>query len=90
MRPLDLLGYFGSVLVVLSLATGSVLRLRWLNLAGALAGAAYGVWLAAPPVVALNGVVAVLDAWHLARLYGVLPRWLARGGGGDDEVPAEA
>lgn len=47
----------------------SVLRLRWLNLAGALLLVAYGVWLGAAPVVLLNLFIAAADAYYLFRMY---------------------
>jgi hypothetical protein len=64
----ELIGYAASALVAVSLLTSNVLRLRVLNLAGALVFVVYaamaGVW----PVLAVNAFIAVIDAWHIVRL----------------------
>lgn len=64
----ELVGYAGSVLIVVSLMMRSVLRLRWINLAGALVFAVYGLLIAAPPVWVVNGAIVVIDIYHLAQL----------------------
>ncbi len=65
---IELIGYAASALVAVSLLTSNVLRLRVLNLAGALVFVVYaalaGIW----PVLAVNAFIAVIDAWHIARL----------------------
>ena len=64
----ELIGYAGSALIVVSLMMRSVLRLRWINLAGALVFAVYGALIAAPPVWVVNGAIVVIDIYHLAQL----------------------
>jgi hypothetical protein len=44
----EILGYVASLLVAASLMMSGVRRLRWINLAGSLAFAAYGLWLRDP------------------------------------------
>jgi hypothetical protein len=65
---LELVGWTGSALVILSLAQARVLRFRVLNLAGALLATAYngvlGIW----PFAAMNAVIAVIDVYWLRRL----------------------
>ncbi|HET7901981.1 MAG TPA: hypothetical protein VFL59_12415 [Candidatus Nanopelagicales bacterium] len=65
---LELVGWTGSALVILSLAQARVLRFRVLNLAGALLATAYngvlGIW----PFAAMNAVIAVIDLYWLRRL----------------------
>lgn len=65
---MDVIGWLGSAILVVSLAQTRVLRFRVLNLAAALLlvvfNAAIGVW----PMVALNVVIAGLDGWVLLRL----------------------
>jgi len=68
MPVLEIIGWVGSVLVVVSLMQARVLRFRWLNFAGSVIAAAYnavvGIW----PFAAMNGVIAVIDAYWLWRL----------------------
>lgn len=65
------MGYVGSGLIVVSLMMRSVLRLRVVNLVGALVFTLYGLLIDAWPVVALNGAIVLIDAWFLREL---LPR----------------
>lgn len=67
---LTAIGWGGSALVVLSLLQTRVRRLRWLNLTGAVVLAGYNLALAVWPMVALNVVVAVVNAVQLVRLLG--------------------
>ena len=64
----ELIGYLASALVAVSLLTSNVLRLRALNLAGALIFVLYGALAGAWPVFAVNLFVAVVDLWHIIRL----------------------
>lgn len=67
----EVVGYVGSGLIVLSLMMRSVLRLRVINLVGALVFTVYGVLIDAWPVVGLNGAIVLIDAWYLREM---LPR----------------
>lgn len=62
---IDLLGFAGSSLIVLSLTMKSIVRLRLVGIAGASVFIAYGLWLGAWPVVATNVVTLTV---HLVRL----------------------
>ncbi|WP_431836114.1 hypothetical protein [Cellulomonas sp. Y8] len=68
MPVLEIIGWVGSVLVVVSLMQARVLRFRWLNFAGSVIATAYntivGIW----PFAAMNAVIAVIDAYWLCRL----------------------
>ena len=66
---LELVGWIGSALVILSLAQARVLRFRWLNLAGAVLAVLYNVVLSIWPFAAMNAVIAVIDVYWLTRLY---------------------
>lgn len=65
---LEVVGWLGSAVLVWSLAQARVLRFRVLNLVASVVltgyNAALGVW----PMVALNAVITVIDAWYIARL----------------------
>jgi GNAT superfamily N-acetyltransferase len=42
-------------------------RLRWINLAGALAFTIYGVWIESIPVALLNLLIVGINVWYLVR-----------------------
>lgn len=65
---LDALGWAGSVLLVVSLLQARVMRFRTLNLIASIVltvfNAAIQVW----PMVAMNGVLALINAFYLVKL----------------------
>jgi hypothetical protein len=65
---LEIVGWIGSALVILSLAQARVLRFRVLNLAGAVLAVVYNVALAIWPFAAMNAIIAVIDVYWLRRL----------------------
>lgn len=64
----ELIGYLASALVAVSLLTSNVLRLRVLNLAGAVVFVIYAGLTRAWPVLAVNLFVAGIDLWHIIAL----------------------
>jgi hypothetical protein len=72
---LELVGYLASVLVAVSLMMRSVLRLRVINLLGALVFTVYGVLIAAYPVAAVNLLIVGINLWHLRRMLGSRERF---------------
>jgi len=64
----EVIGYAGSVLVALSLMMNSLVRLRWINLAGALFFAVYGLLVGAYPVLVVNGFIVLVNVWYLVRM----------------------
>jgi len=67
---LEVFGYLASAVTVASLMMSNIWRLRWLNLGGALALLVYSSFLRAWPLVAVNGFIALVDAYHLWMLAG--------------------
>ncbi len=65
----DLLGFAGSGLIVLSLTMKSIVRLRIVGLAGAMIFVSYGLLLGAWPVVVTNIVTL---SFHIFRLRGAI------------------
>lgn len=65
---LEIIGWLGSALVIVSLAQARVLRFRVLNLAGAALAVVYNVALAIWPFAAMNAIIAVIDLYWLRRL----------------------
>ena len=68
MSGIDILGYVASLLVAVSLSMGSIARMRFVNLLGAVAFSGYG-WLAgAYPVMAVNAYVVVINVVFLLKM----------------------
>ena len=65
---LELVGYLASALIAVSLMMSSILRLRLINLVGATILSAYGVLIHAYPVAILNGLIVLVNGWHLLRM----------------------
>src|SRR5215207_4964062 len=65
----ELIGYLGSILVAVSLMMRSLLRLRIINLVGALFFTIYGVLLGAYPVAFLNGLIVCIDLYYLIQMW---------------------
>lgn len=66
---LELLGYLASVLVAISLMMSSVLKLRLINLVGAIAFFIYGLLIGAYPIAAVNAVIVAVNLYFLYRIY---------------------
>lgn len=65
----ELIGYLGSILVAISLMMKSLLRLRIINLFGALFFTIYGILLGAYPVAFLNGLIVCIDLYYLFQMW---------------------
>jgi hypothetical protein len=65
---LDALGWAGSAVLILSLSLSNVLRFRILNLVASVMLTAFNAFLGIWPMVAMNGVIGVINVWHLTRL----------------------
>lgn len=64
----ELIGYAASLLVAASLTMRSILRLRVINLAGALFFTAYGLLIQAYPVAAVNFFIVLINLYYLAQM----------------------
>jgi hypothetical protein len=68
MSWLDLIGWFGSALLIVSVMQARLLRFRVLNLLACLVligfNAAIGIW----PMVAMNVALCVINLWHIRKL----------------------
>ena len=69
LNAVELIGYLGSILVAISLMMKSLLRLRIINLFGALFFTVYGVLLGAYPVAFLNGIIVSIDLYYLFQMW---------------------
>lgn len=69
LNTVEIIGYLGSILVAISLMMKSLLRLRLINLVGALFFTVYGILLGAYPVAVLNGLIVVIDIYYLVQMW---------------------
>lgn len=67
----ELVGYLGSALVVLSLTMTSVVRLRTISLIGSLTFGVYGLLIESVPIVITNVAIAVINVWFLRTELGL-------------------
>lgn len=66
---IEWVGYIGSALVAISLTMSSIVKLRWLNLAGSVIFSIYGFVIDAMPVLGVNGLIALVNIFYLIRMY---------------------
>lgn len=69
MSMVEIIGYLASFLVAVSLSMSSVLKLRWLNLLGAVTFSIYGFLIQSWPVCLVNAYIAVMDVYYLVQIY---------------------
>jgi hypothetical protein len=63
----ELIGYTGSLLVVISLAMSSVVKLRVVSLAGSFVFGVYGFLIGSIPILVTNVAIAGINVWYLAK-----------------------
>ncbi|AEH61048.1 hypothetical protein Mzhil_1193 [Methanosalsum zhilinae DSM 4017] len=61
----EIIGYVGSAIWVISFMMSSTFRLRLFNLFGAASYVVYGLLIGANPIALVNGLVALLNVYHL-------------------------
>lgn len=66
---LDWLGYSASFIIVVSLLMSSIIKLRWVNLTGALIFCAYGFLIGSAPVCVSNAMICAIDIYYLYMIY---------------------
>lgn len=66
---IEIFGYAGSVLVAVSLMMSSIVKLRIINLIGAVIFSTYGFIIGALPVGFLNGFIAIVDIYYIAQIF---------------------
>ena len=67
---LDVIGWGGSALLVVSLLQARVLRFRVLNLVGCVVLTGFNAMLGVWPMVGMNVVLAAINLWHIGKLLG--------------------
>jgi len=77
----ETIGYAASIFVILSLMMTKIVRLRLVNLLGALCFVLYGLFLPALPIVLTNAAIIVVNVVQLIKLrkkaYGRKATWIA-------------
>jgi hypothetical protein len=66
---IEVIGYIGSVLVAVSLMMSSIVKLRVINLIGAVVFSTYGFIIGALPVGFLNGFIALVDVYYIVEIF---------------------
>lgn len=64
----EIIGYTGSILVAVSMTMKSLLRLRVINMIGAVVFIIYGFLIGALPVVFLNGLILCVNLYNLYQM----------------------
>jgi hypothetical protein len=65
---IEIVGWAGSVLLVVSLLQSGMMRLRLLNLIAAIVLVGYNAAVETWPMVGMNAAVAIIDIWYIIRL----------------------
>lgn len=68
MNLAEWIGYAGSVIILISLLMKSLVKLRWINLAGSILFSLYGLMIRAWPVFGINLVIVGIDAWFILQM----------------------
>jgi len=66
---LEWIGYIASGIIALSMTMSSILKFRWINLAGAALFALYGVLIDALPVALMNLFIVGVDLYYLWKIF---------------------
>lgn len=66
---LQWLGYVASAVIATSMTMSSIVKFRWINLAGASMFCTYGFLIDAIPVCLLNGMIIIVDIYYLVNIY---------------------
>lgn len=69
MNLIEIIGYIASILVAVSLTMSKILRLRVINLIGAIAFTIYGLGLGAYPIFFVNGFIVIIDIYYLVKMF---------------------
>lgn len=65
---LELFGYLGSFVVLVSLTMNSIVKLRWINLLGAVMFTVYAVLIQSYPTMFMNMGIVIIDLYYIQKL----------------------
>ena len=66
---IEWIGYVSSIVILISLTMSSIVRLRWINLLGAILFSIYGALIGAMPVAVVNFGIVLIDIYYLWLIY---------------------
>jgi len=66
---LDWFGYLASLIVLISLVSTSIIKLRLINMVGATLFATYGVLIGSIPTAAMNAGIVLINIYYLIKIY---------------------
>jgi hypothetical protein len=69
MDYIQIIGYFASVVIAVSMTMSSIVKFRWINLGGATLFLTYGLLFRSYPIVILNSFIILVDIFYLTRIY---------------------
>ncbi len=69
MDYIQIIGYVASAIIAVSMTMSSIVKFRWINLAGASSFLLYGILFNAIPIVILNAFIISVDIFYLIRIY---------------------
>ena len=64
---LEIFGYIGSALVVISMMMSSITKLRIVNISGSVISTTYSIIVGAWPIVAMNVSIMIINFYHIFR-----------------------
>lgn len=65
----DIIGYVGSILITVSIMMKSIIRLRIINLCGALSLTIYALVIKAYPIVLMDSVIVMINLYYLYEMF---------------------
>ncbi|MBP5239202.1 MAG: YgjV family protein, partial [Oscillospiraceae bacterium] len=84
---LEIVGYIGSFLVVISMLMSSIIKLRVINTVGSVISGVYAVICGALPLALMNLCLIIINVVNLVKLLGAkMPYELVEGDAGDSLV----
>jgi len=66
---IEWIGYVSSIVILISLTMSSIVKLRWINLLGAILFSIYGALIGAIPVAVVNFGIVLIDIYYLWIIY---------------------
>lgn len=81
---IEIVGYLGSVLVVVSMLMSSVVKLRIINMIGSIVSGVYALIVGAFPLVLMNGCLIIINIYNLHKLLKSDHQYDLVEGNGDD------
>ena len=63
------IGYVSSIVILISLTMSSIVKLRWINMVGAVLFTIYGALIGAMPVAVVNFGIVLIDLYYLWLIY---------------------